>query len=138
MVVLLLNKWDENRQANPWVIKSRQAGINTPYMRFSDIILMLAEVKAALGDDASAKQYLSMVRNRVFASTSEANVDGFISKCGSVLDAVLEERKLEFGGEGIRRYDLIRNNKLGMAIDNFHKRTSAMISDLKSKGYHTF
>lgn len=25
---------------------------------------MLAEVKAALGDDASAKQYLSMVRNR--------------------------------------------------------------------------
>lgn len=99
---------------------------------------MLAEVKAALGDDASAKQYLSMVRNRAFASTSEANVDGFISKCGSVLDAVLEERKLEFGGEGIRRYDLIRNNKLGMAIDNFHKRTSAMISDLKSKGYHTF
>ena len=135
---IALNKWDENRQANPWVIKSRQAGINTPYMRFSDIILMLAEVKAALGDDASAKQYLSMVRNRAFASTSEANVDGFISKCGSVLDAVLEERKLEFGGEGIRRYDLIRNNKLGMAIDNFHKRTSAMISDLKSKGYHTF
>ena len=60
-------------------------------------------------------------------------VDGFISKCGSVLDAVLEERKLEFGGEGIRRYDLIRNNKLGMAIDNFHKRTSAMISDLNLK-----
>ena len=135
---IALNKWDENRQANPWVIKSRQAGINTPYMRFSDIILMLAEVKAALGDDASAKQYLSMVRNRAFASTSEANVDGFISKCGSVLDAVLEERKLEFGGEGIRRYDLIRNNKLGAAIDNFHKRTSTMISDLKSKGYHTF
>ena len=52
---------------------------------------MLAEVKAALGDDASAKQYLSMVRNRAFA-TSEANVDGFIRKCGSVLDAVLEER----------------------------------------------
>lgn len=67
---IALNKWDENRQANPWVIKSRQAGINTPYMRFSDIILMLAEVKAALGDDASAKQYLSMVRNRAFASTS--------------------------------------------------------------------
>ena len=38
-------------------------------------------------------------------------------RCGSVLDAVLEERKLEFGGEGIRRYDLIRNNKLGAAID---------------------
>lgn len=31
---IALNKWDENRQANPWVIKSRQAGINTPYMRF--------------------------------------------------------------------------------------------------------
>ena len=27
-----------------------------------------------------------MVRNRAFASTSEANVDGFISKCGSVLE----------------------------------------------------
>ena len=56
----------------------------------------------------------------LFASTSEANVDGFISKCGSVLDAVLEERKLEFGGEGIRKYDLARWNKYGEVIYNLY------------------
>ena len=43
-----LNKWDENRMDQPWTAKQRQSGINNPFMRFADIILMQAEVKAAL------------------------------------------------------------------------------------------
>lgn len=135
---IALNKWDENRQANPCTVKQRQSGINTPYMRFSDVILMLAEVKATLGDATLAQQYLGMVHNRAFTNSSESNLDGFIAKCGSLLDAVLEERKLEFGGEGIRRYDMIRTNTLGKSIAKFHNLTSAMIADLKSKGHHAF
>lgn len=131
------NKWDENRMANPWTASSRKAGINCPYMRFSDLILLLAEVKATLGE-ADAKTYLSQVRERAFGSPAAANVDGLIARCGSVLDAVLEERKLEFGGEGQRRYDMIRTNTLDKAIKSFHSRTSAMIDDLNSKGYHQF
>lgn len=79
-----------------------------------------------------------MVCNCVFVFILEVNVDGFISKCGFVLDVVFEECKLEFGGEGICCYDLICNNKLGMVIDNFYKCISVMISDLKFKGYYIF
>ena len=58
-----LNKWDENRMTMPWTAKQRQSGINNPFMRFADIILMQAEVKAALGKDGEARTYLDMIRN---------------------------------------------------------------------------
>ena len=57
------NKWDENRQPEPRWEKQRQSGINNPFVRMSDVILMLAEVKAELGDEVTAKQYLSEVHN---------------------------------------------------------------------------
>jgi hypothetical protein len=60
---------------------------------------MLAEVKAELGDEVTAKQYLSEVHNRAFATPELANLDGFISKWGGIKEAIQQERKLEFGGE---------------------------------------
>ncbi|MFA6813806.1 MAG: RagB/SusD family nutrient uptake outer membrane protein [Bacteroidaceae bacterium] len=132
------NKWDENRMADPYVLKSRKSGINDPYMRFSDVILMLAEVYNQLGDDASAKVELAKVHNRAFATEALADVDGFISKCGSMKDAILEERKLEFGGEGIRRYDMIRTGTMPEAIKTLKASLSAMISGLEANGYYTF
>ena len=133
-----LNKWDENRMTMPWTAKQRQSGINNPFMRFADIILMQAEVKAALGKDGEARTYLDMIRNRAFGSAQKANTDAFIAKCGSLLDACIEERKFEFGGEGSRKWDLIRTNKLGKTIAAFYKESADMLSDLKSQGYHQF
>ena len=89
------NKWDENRQPSPRWEKQRQSGINNPFVRMSDVILMLAEVKAELGDEMTAKQYLSEVHNRAFATPELANLDGFISKWGGVKEAIQQERKLE-------------------------------------------
>ncbi len=132
------NKWDENRMTTPYTAKQRKSGINTPYMRMSDAILMLAEVEAALGNDGTAKNYLAMVHNRAFASESLANLDGFITKAGSVYDAVLEERKLEFGGEGMRRYDLIRTGKLPEAIVANRNLMKTVCDNIEANGYHTF
>ena len=133
-----LNKWDENRMTMPWTAKQRQSGINNPFMRFSDIILMQAEVKAALGKSGEARNYLDQIRNRAFGSAAAAKTDAFIAKCGSLLDACIEERKFEFGGEGSRKWDLIRTNKLGKTISAFYQESAAMINDLKTKGYHEF
>ncbi|MBQ4387589.1 MAG: RagB/SusD family nutrient uptake outer membrane protein [Prevotella sp.] len=135
---IALNKWDENRMTKPWTTKQRQSGINNPFMRFSDIILMQAEVKAALGKTAEARNYLDQIRNRAFGSAAAAKTDAFIAKCGSLLDACIEERKFEFGGEGSRKWDLIRTNKLGKTIAAFYQESTAMINDLKTKGYHEF
>ena len=132
------NKWDENRMTTPYTAAQRSAGINTPYMRFSDVILMLAEVYAELGDDAKAKEELRKVHERAFKSAALANLDGFIAKCGGIKEAVAQERKLEFGGEGLRRYDLIRTGKLPEAITKLKSDLAAMITGLKTKGYYTF
>lgn len=132
------NKWDENRMTTPYTAAQRNAGINTPYMRFSDVILMLAEVYAELGEDAKAKEELRKVHERAFKSAVLANLDGFIAKCGGIKEAVAQERKLEFGGEGLRRYDLIRTGKLPEAITKLKSDLAAMITGLKTNGYYTF
>lgn len=135
---IALNKWDENRMNHPWTSKQRQSGTNNPYMRFSDIILMQAEVKAGLGKDAEAKQYLEQIRNRAFGSAAKANTDAYIAEQGSLTAAIINERGLEFGGEGSRKYDLIRTNMLDKAVTSFRTKIADMLTDLKTKGYHRF
>ncbi len=132
------NKWDENRMTSPYVAKSRKSGINCPYMRVSDVILMLAEVEAALGNDGPARTELEKVHNRAFTSPADADLNGFIAKAGSVYEAVLEERKLEFGGEGMRRYDLIRTGKLPQAVVANRQLMTTIIGGLETNGYYTF
>ena len=134
---LTLNKWDENRMASPYVAKQRTSGINGPYMRLAEVYLGYAEACAATGDDATAKSYLKMIRQRSFPSGQD-NTDAFISSCGTVLKAVIEERGFEYAGEGDRRWTLIRSGFLPEAIKNIKEMTAAMMSGLKADGYYTF
>ncbi|MBQ1645294.1 MAG: RagB/SusD family nutrient uptake outer membrane protein [Prevotella sp.] len=101
------NKWDENRQTKVWTANQRKSGINGPYMRLSEIYLGYAEACAMLGNEAEAKKYLSIIRERAFPA-GKANVEGFIAKEGSLLEAIIDERGFEFAGEGDRREVLIR------------------------------
>ncbi|WP_024994038.1 RagB/SusD family nutrient uptake outer membrane protein [Phocaeicola paurosaccharolyticus] len=132
-----LNKWDENRQKTVWIAKQRNSGINGPYMRISEIYLGYAEVCAALGDDATAKQYLVSIRERSFPA-GKANTDAFITKCGSMLDAVIEERGFEFAGEGDRRFTLIRTGMLADRIQKIKELTKSMMDGLAKDGYYRF
>ena len=114
------------------------SGINFSYMRISDAYLMLAEVCAALGDEGSAKTYLAIVHNRAFPGNNDPNFEKYISDCGSVYNAVLKERALEFSGEGVRRFDIIRTGILPeVAVEN-RKVMSAIIEGIRQDGYYTF
>jgi starch-binding outer membrane protein, SusD/RagB family len=135
------NKWDESRMANPYTTAQRNSGINWPQMRMADVILMLAETYAELGDEAAAKAELTKVRNRAFAVTDRpalvANYVGALS--GNTLKAAIQqERKLELAGEGITRYDLIRTGKMPEMIKYRRDQQIAMVNGLKTKGYYTF
>jgi hypothetical protein len=132
------NKFDENRQAEPWVAKQRRSGINAPYMRMSEVYLGLAEACAALGEDATAKEYLTKVRTRAFGSEAKADVNGFIAKSGSLLKAIIDERGFEFAGEGDRRFTLIRTGLLNEKIQFIKNLTAKMIEGLKTNGSYTF
>ncbi len=132
------NKWDDNRMTDPWTKSQRQSGVNNPYMRFADIILMLAEVDAELGDETEAVEMLTKVRARAFGDEQTANVQEFIAHCGGLSKAIQEERKLEFGGEGLRRFDLVRTGLIYDAVRTLHKNMTDMINGLKTKGYFEF
>lgn len=135
---LSLSKWDENRQARPWVEAQRHSGINGPYMRMSEMYLGYAEACAALGDETEARTYLDIIRNRAFGSADKANTDAFIAKEGSLLNAVIQERGFEFAGEGDRRFTLVRTGLMPEKIRLIKELTLAMINGLETDGYYTF
>lgn len=132
------NKFDENRQTSVWTQAQRRSGINAPYMRLSEMYLGYAEACAATGENAEAKTYLAKVRNRAFRTADEANVEGFISKEGSLLKAIIDERGFEFAGEGDRRFTLIRTGLLPEKIKEIKDLTRKMLDGLKTNGSYTF
>ena len=135
---LAMNKFDENRMPNPWTASQRNSGIHGPYMRISDMMLLLAEAYSELGEDGSAQILLKQVHERAFATPAQADVAGFIQKCGGLTATILEERKLEFGGEGIRRMDMIRTGTLPQAVTAVKNKLFAMIAGLESIGRYEF
>jgi starch-binding outer membrane protein, SusD/RagB family len=125
----------------PYTTSQRNSGVNWPQMRMADVVLMLAETYAELGDEAAAKAELTKVRSRAFvAADRPALVTNYIGAlAGNTLkDAIQQERKLELAGEGITRYDLIRTGKMPQMIKYRRDQQIAMVNGLKSKGYFTF
>ncbi len=89
-------------------------GINFPYMRYADVLLMYAETDNELngGPTDKAIECLAQVHNRAFVD----GVDGtYIEEVSTdketFQEAVLNERKWEFAGENMRWRDLVRTNK---------------------------
>jgi hypothetical protein len=92
-------------------------GIDWPVIRFSDVLLMYAEADNEVnhGPSATAIAAYEEVRKRGYGGnasligTTPTDHDGFFN-------AVVRERSLEFGGEGIRKFDLIRWNLINQRI----------------------
>ena len=76
-----------------------------PIIRYSDVLLMLAEglARTNAGVDAKAVALLNAVRQRSDPTTT------FIPATqGSLISAILNERRIELLGEGLRNFDLMR------------------------------
>lgn len=86
-------------------------GINWPLLRFADVLLMYAEANNELnnGPSADAVSALREVRARAYVG-HEDRIPAIPTDKSLFFDAIVKERLLEFGGEGIRKYDLIRWN----------------------------
>jgi len=92
---------------------------NWPVVRFADVLLMYAEAENELnGPSQSAQDALLEVRTRGFGgnrarATASLTQQGFsLSSKDQFFRALANERYVEFGGEGIRKYDLLRWNLL--------------------------
>lgn len=85
-------------------------------IRYADVLLMAAEAynRGAI-DDAKAKLYLNEVRRRAFGDTNHD-----ITASGAALtDFIWAERRVEFVGEGLRFFDLVRTKKATQEITGF-------------------
>ncbi|GAA4507020.1 RagB/SusD family nutrient uptake outer membrane protein [Hymenobacter ginsengisoli] len=89
-------------------------GYNWPIIRFADVLLMFAEADNELnGPTAAGRAALLEVRTRAFnGNATRAALNVNTGSKADMFNAIVNERLLEFGGEGIRKYDLLRWNLL--------------------------
>lgn len=72
-------------------------------IRYADVLLMGAELHLDGGNAGTAQNYFDQVRERAFGD-SDHNIP-------VTLEAIFNERRLEFGGEGLRYWDILRSCK---------------------------
>lgn len=112
------NKWSKLWTATSSALGATTTGatgINYPYMRYADILLMYAEADNELNDGPTAKaaDCLAKVHNRAFETAEDDYITSVQTDKETFLKAVLNERKWEFAGENSRWRDLVRTNTYG-------------------------
>ncbi|SHJ94712.1 RagB/SusD family nutrient uptake outer membrane protein [Epilithonimonas mollis] len=112
--------WTDGKFRKSWTNvtgTSQNLGIDWPLLRYSDVLLMFAEADNELNNGPSAQAIKAVrdVRERAYA--------GNLGQAGTIptdktgfFNYIVHERLLEFGGEGLRKYDLIRWNLLATKI----------------------
>lgn len=122
-----IGKWNKLEMGTPMVGTGGNTGINAIRMRYADVLLMYAEVVNELhGPVDAAKNALKAVRRRAFLPEDQAEmVDGYVAALTSpeaFFEAIVSERAWEFGGEGVRKYDLARWNRYSSTIINIYNK----------------
>ena len=122
----MIDSWYGNKYRVEWMTRTRTGndeGINFPIIRYADVLLMAAEAYiGGIGEDMPSENYgidgaecFNKVRARAGVGTKTLNMAN-----------IQEERKLEFTGEYIRKYDLIRWGILKETLLAAHERLAAM------------
>ena len=76
-------------------------GTNWRQIRYADVLLMAAEAFNKASNDAKARGYLNLIRQR--AGLADVSASGT-----ALFDAIVKERQLELAFEGYRYVDLVR------------------------------
>jgi hypothetical protein len=147
-----LNAWAFGKYRYEWmnryVTSTNDDGVNKLYMRYAEVVLMAAETANELQGPAAAAPYLKMIRQRAFpANQWAAKVDAYVNSLSTkeaMFAAIVEEHKLEFTGEFIRKEALIRWNLLKTKIDEAKSNLYALrdrtgnYSDVPEKIYYSY
>lgn len=132
-------KWSRHfLDVPPGKSTAKGTGINWPMMRYPDVLLMYAEAENELnGPTGEAQGALRRVRQRAFDPAEWGDkVDGYISTVSAGKDsffkAIVDERAWEFGGEMIRKYELIRwgiySQKMTETVEGLKQMTDGVVN----------
>lgn len=122
----MIDSWYGNKYRVEWMNRNRTGnddGVNFPIIRYADVLLMAAEASlGGISGDKPAETYgingqtcFDQVRSRAHASTKTLTMEN-----------LQEERKLEFTGEYLRKYDLMRWGILKETLIKAHERLADM------------
>lgn len=95
--------WKKYQNYYKQVDEAQESGINAKVIRYADVLLMMAECENEVGSQANAVGLI----NRVRARAGLSDLPTSLSK-QQVLDAIIQERKVELAGEQVRFDDMIR------------------------------
>ena len=109
------NKWSKLWTAEGSTlgdISTGSTGINYPYMRYADVLLMYAEAANELngGPTDKAVDCLTQVHNRAFLTGDPTFIAAAQASQEAFQKAVMDERKWQLAGENMRWRDLVRTN----------------------------
>lgn len=115
-----VGKWNKLKMGDFLTGFEGNTGINAIRMRYADVLLMYAEAVNELSGPSAAADALKEVRKRAFAPELHGEmVENYVNALNTpekFFEAIRNERAWEFGGEGIRRYDLARWNLYGKTL----------------------
>ena len=114
------NKWSKmfNTTSAYTKISTSNTGINYPYLRYADVLLMYAEADLKLTGQANTEAInaVQQVRNRAYLGSTVNAPQVVGGSYDEFLKEILDERKWEFAGENMRWKDLVRNNMLSEVL----------------------
>lgn len=121
-----LQKYSARENGNAGQVASGELNYNNNWRiyRYSETLLNAAELLVATGgNNAEARRYLNEVRHRA----------GLVTELEPTIDNIIQERHLEFVGEGKRYWDLIRTDKAASVLvpDEYGYRTNAWTPNKK-------
>jgi hypothetical protein len=93
--------WDDNG--------FHPGGLNHRIIRYADVLLMLAECEAELGNFAKAAEYINLVRARPSVNMPPVT----LASKQQAIKAVMHERAVELGIESTNNTDILRWRKKG-------------------------
>lgn len=101
--------WKKYQRIYKAANEEQRSGINMRVIRFTEVLLNLAECENALGNDAEAIILLNEVRSRASVNMPPyPTVNYPVNSPAQVFRAIVHERRVEFAGEQIRNRDILR------------------------------
>ncbi|MDW5287212.1 RagB/SusD family nutrient uptake outer membrane protein [Formosa sp. PL04] len=95
--------WKKYQNYYKQTSENQKSGINVKVIRYSDVLLMMAECENEVGSQANAIGYINQVRARAGLAALSTSLPK-----DAVFKAIIHERKVELNGEQVRFDDMIR------------------------------
>ena len=137
-------------------MEDKKEGYDFPIIRYAEVLLNYAEACIELGEDAEARKYINMIRERAkntqHVKTMDQSQDAANYKVGvydepfksknEAVQALRMERRLEMAHEGIRFFDLVRWGVADEVINAYIAKEKVFRSHLQNahfvKGKHEY